>query len=97
MASGSWTDRRPQTKAPADLAIGGKTIAKGDKIAMGCVSRARDESAPPRADRLIIDRTRPGAHAAFGLRIHRCLRRRLAEMPLWVAWQEILARRSALA
>jgi len=78
--------------ALADLEIGGKTIRKGEKIAMWYVSGNRDESAIPQADQFIIDRARPRAHAAFGFGIHRCLGQRLAEMQLRVVWEEILAR-----
>jgi cytochrome P450 len=78
--------------ALADLEIGGKTIAKGDKVAMWYVSGNRDESAIPQANRFIIDRKRPRAHAAFGFGIHRCLGQRLAEMQLRVVWEEMLAR-----
>ena len=78
--------------ALADVEIAGKTIAKGEKIAMWYVSGNRDESAIPEADRFIIDRARPRAHAAFGFGIHRCLGKRLAEMQLRVVWEEILAR-----
>jgi len=41
--------------ALVDLEIGGKTIRKGEKIAMWYVSGARDESAIPRADQFIIE------------------------------------------
>jgi cytochrome P450 len=78
--------------ALADLEIGGKTIRKGEKIAMWYVSGNRDESAIPHADEFIIDRARPRAHAAFGFGIHRCLGQRLAEMQLRVVWEEMLAR-----
>ena len=78
--------------ALADLEIGGKTIRKGEKIAMWYVSGNRDESAIPQADQFIIDRARPRAHAAFGFGIHRCLGQRLAEMQLRVVWEEILRR-----
>jgi cytochrome P450 len=78
--------------ALADLEIGGKTIRKGDKVAMWYVSGNRDGTAIDQADRFIIDRTRPRAHAAFGFGIHRCLGQRLAEMQLRVVWEEILKR-----
>ncbi len=78
--------------ALTDLDIGGKTIRKGDKIAMWYVSGNRDESAIPDADRFIIDRVRSRAHAAFGFGIHRCLGQRLAEMQLRVVWEEMLKR-----
>jgi cytochrome P450 len=75
-----------------DVEIGGKTIRKGEKIAMWYVSANRDETAIERANEFIIDRARPRQHAAFGFGIHRCLGQRLAEMQLRVVWEEILAR-----
>jgi len=78
--------------ALTDVEIGGKTIRKGEKIAMWYVSGNRDESAIPLANRFIVDRVRPRAHAAFGFGIHRCLGQRLAEMQLRVVWEEMLAR-----
>lgn len=75
-----------------DLEIGGKTIRKGEKIAMWYVSGNRDETAIERANEFIVDRTRPRQHAAFGFGIHRCLGQRLAEMQLRVVWEEMLKR-----
>jgi cytochrome P450 len=75
-----------------DVEIGGKTIRKGEKIAMWYVSGNRDESVIERANEFIIDRARPRQHAAFGFGIHRCLGQRLAEMQLRVVWEEILRR-----
>jgi cytochrome P450 len=78
--------------ALADVEIGGKTIRKGEKIAMWYVSGNRDESAIERAGEFIIDRARPRQHVAFGFGIHRCLGQRLAEMQLRVVWEEMLRR-----
>ena len=75
-----------------DLEIGGKTVRKGEKVAMWYVSGNRDETAIERADEFIIDRARPRQHAAFGFGIHRCLGQRLAEMQLRVVWEEMLKR-----
>ncbi|HVN01445.1 MAG TPA: cytochrome P450 [Caulobacteraceae bacterium] len=75
-----------------DVEFGGKTIRKGEKVAMWYVSGNRDESAIDRANEFIIDRARPRQHAAFGFGIHRCLGQRLAEMQLRVVWEEILKR-----
>ena len=75
-----------------DVEIGGKTIRKGEKLAMWYVSGNRDESAIERASEFIVDRARPRHHAAFGFGIHRCLGQRLAEMQLRVVWEEMLAR-----
>jgi len=49
-----------------DVEVGGKTIRKGEKIAMWYVSGNRDETAIERAGEFIIDRARPRHHAAFG-------------------------------
>ena len=78
--------------ATEDVEIGGKTIKKGEKVAMWYVSGNRDEDAIERANEFIVDRARPRHHAAFGFGIHRCLGQRLAEMQLRVVWEEILAR-----
>ena len=75
-----------------DLEIGGKTIRKGEKVAMWYVSGNRDETAIERANEFIIDRARPRQHAGFGFGIHRCLGQRLAEMQLRVVWEEMLKR-----
>ena len=75
-----------------DLEIGGKTIKKGEKIAMWYVSGNRDEDAIERANEFLVDRARPRQHAAFGFGIHRCLGQRLAEMQLRVVWEEMLKR-----
>ena len=76
----------------ADVEIGGKTIRKGEKIAMWYVSGNRDETVIDRPNAFIIDRARPRQHAAFGFGIHRCLGQRLAEMQLRVVWEEMLKR-----
>ena len=72
--------------------IGGKTIRKGEKIALWYVSGNRDESAIPYADQFIIDRPRARHHLAFGFGIHRCMGNRAAELQLKVLWEEILKR-----
>ena len=80
--------------ATDDVEIGGKTIRKGEKIAMVArISGNRDESGDRTGGRtFIVDRARPRHHAAFGFGIHRCLGQRLAEMQLRVVWEEILKR-----
>ena len=72
--------------------IGGKTIRKGDKVAMWYLSGNRDEEAIEDADDFIIDRARPRQHLSFGFGIHRCVGNRLAEMQLTILWEEILKR-----
>jgi cytochrome P450/predicted MFS family arabinose efflux permease len=75
-----------------DTVLGGKRIAKGDKVVMWYVSGNRDETVIDRADEYIIDRERPRHHISFGFGIHRCMGNRLAEMQLRVIWEEILKR-----
>ncbi|HLK24759.1 MAG TPA: cytochrome P450 [Caulobacteraceae bacterium] len=78
--------------ATEDTELGGKRIAKGDKVIMWYVSGNRDETAIERPDDYIIDRERPRHHVSFGFGIHRCMGNRLAEMQLRVVWEEILKR-----
>jgi cytochrome P450 len=75
-----------------DTEIAGKTIRKGDKVAMWYLSGNRDEDAIEQADDFIIDRARPRQHLSFGFGIHRCVGNRLAEMQLTILWEEILKR-----
>jgi cytochrome P450 len=75
-----------------DYEIGGKTIRKGDKVAMWYVSGNRDEEVIENPDQLIIDRPNARRHLSFGFGIHRCVGNRLAEMQLRIVWEEILKR-----
>ena len=79
-------------KANEDVVIGGKTIRKGDKIAMWYVSGNRDESKIENPNDYIIDRKNPRQHLSFGFGVHRCLGNRLGELQLRLAWEEILKR-----
>ena len=78
--------------ATEDIDLGGKTIAKGDKVVMWYVSGNRDDEVIEKADQFIIDRARPRQHLSFGFGVHRCVGNRLAEMQLKILWEEILAR-----
>jgi cytochrome P450 len=75
-----------------DTEVAGKTIRKGDKVAMWYLSGNRDEDAIEQPDDFIIDRARPRQHLSFGFGIHRCVGNRLAEMQLTILWEEILKR-----
>jgi cytochrome P450 len=75
-----------------DTELAGKTIRRGDKVAMWYLSGNRDEDAIEQADDFIIDRPRPRQHLSFGFGIHRCVGNRLAEMQLTILWEEILKR-----
>jgi cytochrome P450 len=78
--------------AAADTEVGGKTIRRGDKVAMWYLSGNRDEEAIENAEAFVIDRARPRQHLSFGFGIHRCVGNRLAEMQLTILWEEILRR-----
>ncbi|MGE0622318.1 MAG: cytochrome P450 [Pseudomonadales bacterium] len=78
--------------ATEDVALGGKTIRKGDKVAMWYISGNRDETVIDQPDDFIIDRANARHHVSFGFGIHRCMGNRLAEMQLRVLWEEILER-----
>jgi cytochrome P450 len=78
--------------ATRDIEFHGKTIRKGDVVAMWYVSGNRDDEVIERPDDYIIDRERPRQHLSFGFGIHRCVGNRLAELQLRVIWEEILKR-----
>ncbi len=82
--------------ALADTEVGGKTIRKGEKVAMWYISGNRDEDAIDRPNEFIIDRARPRQHLSFGFGIHRCVGNRLAELQLKILWEEILRRFPAI-
>jgi len=78
--------------ATQDIELGGKLIAKGDRVAMWYVSGNRDDSVIANPDSYVIDRERPRNHLSFGFGIHRCVGNRLAELQLTIIWEEILKR-----
>jgi cytochrome P450 len=75
-----------------DTELGGKTIHRGDRVAMWYLSGNRDDDQIDRPHELIIDRPNPRQHLSFGYGIHRCVGNRLAELQLRVLWEEILPR-----
>ncbi len=76
-----------------DVEIGGKTIKKGDQVAMWYVSANRDERFWDEDPyKLIIDRKQARNHISFGFGIHRCVGNRLAELQLRILWEEIMER-----
>jgi cytochrome P450 len=78
--------------ATQDFEFGGKTIRKGDLVAMWYVSGNRDDAVIENPEAYIIDRPRPRTHLSFGFGIHRCVGNRLAELQLTIIWEEILKR-----
>jgi cytochrome P450 len=76
-----------------DVEMHGKTIKKGDQIAMWYVSGNRDEEFwDEDPNRLIIDRKQARNHLSFGFGIHRCVGNRLGELQLRILWEEIFER-----
>ena len=78
--------------ATRETELGGKRIARGDKVVMWYVSGNRDEAAMPDPERFDIERPKVRQHLSFGAGIHRCVGDRLAEMQLRILWEEILIR-----
>ncbi|MBV9554202.1 MAG: cytochrome P450 [Alphaproteobacteria bacterium] len=78
--------------AKEDTELGGKKIAKGDKVVIWYVSGNRDPDAIAEPDRLVVDRPRARQHLSFGFGIHRCVGNRLAELQLRILWEELLPR-----
>ena len=79
-----------------DVEFRGKTIRKGDKVAMWYLSGNRDTDVIDRPMDFIVDRPRARHHLSFGFGIHRCLGNRLAEMQLRILWDEFLNRFSKI-
>ncbi|MBY9067863.1 cytochrome P450 [Hyphomonas sp. WL0036] len=75
-----------------DVEMHGKTIKKGDQVAMWYVSANRDESFWENPNDYIIDRPDARRHISFGFGIHRCVGNRLGEMQLRILWEELMAR-----
>ena len=75
-----------------DVELGGKTIKKGERVAMWYVSGNRDGSVIDRADEFLIDRPKARQHLSFGFGIHRCMGNRVGEMQVRILWEEILKR-----
>jgi cytochrome P450 len=78
--------------AIADIELGGKTIRKGDTVAMWYISGNRDDAMIEDPNAYKIDRERPRQHLSFGFGVHRCVGNRVAEMQLTIIWEEILKR-----
>ena len=82
--------------ATRDTELGGKAIARGDKVVMWYVSGNRDEAAIDQPERFIVGRPKARQHLAFGAGIHRCVGDRLAEMQIRILWEEMLKRDLAI-
>jgi cytochrome P450 len=76
-----------------DVEIRGKTIKKGEQVAMWYVSGNRDENFWDQDPYdYIIERKNARQHLSFGFGIHRCVGNRLAELQLKILWEELMDR-----
>jgi cytochrome P450 len=78
--------------AMEDIELGGKKIAKGDRVVMWYVSGNRDEAIFEDPNAFLIERPNARQHMAFGFGIHRCVGNRLADLQLRILWEEIMER-----
>ena len=79
--------------ALADYDIAGKTIRKGDAVALWYASANREEAKYPDGDRIDLTRENARRHLSFGYGIHRCVGARIAELQLTVLLEEMQKRR----
>lgn len=77
--------------ANRDVTVQGKTIPKGEPIALVYASANRDEKVFEDAASFRLDRPNINRHLAFGMGPHRCAGMPLARLELRVALEEILA------
>jgi cytochrome P450 len=89
-----WQTPVPHQRRTAlqDIGIGGKTIHKGDKVAMWYFSGNRDEQLFADGNRIIADRSNAGRHLSFGYGIHRCMGMNLAKLQARKLWEKMIER-----
>lgn len=75
--------------ATEDVELGGKTIRKGDGLALFYLSGNRDEAVFDAPDRFRADRD-PNPHIAFGHGVHLCLGMHLARLELRILFEELI-------
>ena len=75
-----------------DTELAGKTLKKGDKVALWYNSANRDAAVFPDAERWNVNRQNSRRMLSWGYGIHRCLGSRLAELQLQTLIEEIVAR-----
>jgi cholest-4-en-3-one 26-monooxygenase len=78
--------------AMEDVELRGKTIKKGDKIALCYASANRDEEKFEDPHTFNIHRKNAGEHVAFGIGQHFCLGANLAKLEIRILYKELLAR-----
>lgn len=86
-----YTPYRGFARTPLeDVELGGRTIARGEPMAMTYASANRDESVFPDPDRFILNRPNIAEHLAFGRGPHFCAGAHLARLELRIALEELL-------
>jgi cytochrome P450 len=81
--------------ATADTEVGGRTIRKGDGLALFYLSGNRDEAVFAEPERFLADRN-PNPHVSFGHGVHLCLGMHLARLELRILFEELLPRIAAV-
>jgi len=82
--------------ATEDTLLGGKTIAKGDRVVVWNVSANRDEDQFPEPYRFNVQRT-PNVHLGFGYGKHFCLGAHLARLEMQVMLEYMLGAMNDIA
>lgn len=78
-------------QAAGDMCLHGRSIHKGDYVALNFAAANRDERQFANAETCIIDRS-PNPHLAFGHGRHKCVGAALARLEMRVALEEILCK-----
>lgn len=78
--------------AVVDTELAGQHIAAGDKVVLWYNSANRDEAVFSHPDRFDVHRPNARRHLSFGFGIHRCVGARLAELQLYILYEEMLDR-----
>ncbi len=82
--------------ANEDTVVGGKTIKKGDQVALLYTSANRDESVFENPDQLDVTRENNN-HIAFGFGTHFCLGASLARLEIKIFFEEFVKRFSSIS
>jgi cytochrome P450 len=79
--------------ATRDVEVEGKTIRKGDIVALWYISANRDEKVFADADSIRVARENARRHLAYGYGIHRCVGARVADVQIQTLLEEMARRR----
>lgn len=89
-----WQSPVPHQRRTAleDTELRGRTIRKGDKVAMWYFSGNRDEEIFPEGNLVIADRSNASRHLSFGSGIHRCMGMSIAKLQAKKLWEFMIDR-----